>query len=92
VALSDTHARGSGFWAPREEMARFSLLPLEVIFVLLAASAAFTVSAAAGLGGSLILVPALALVLGRKKASRSPHSCSRSTMWSRCSPIGGPSH
>jgi len=33
----------------------------------MAASAAFTVSAAAGLGGSLILVPALALVLGTKE-------------------------
>lgn len=43
------------------------ILSLEVIFVLLAASAAFTVSAAAGLGGSLILVPALALVLGTKE-------------------------
>lgn len=42
-------------------------LTLEVILVLLAASAAFTVSAAAGLGGSLILVPALALVLGTKE-------------------------
>lgn len=41
--------------------------PLEVILVLLAASAAFTVSASAGLGGSLILVPALALVLGTKE-------------------------
>jgi uncharacterized membrane protein YfcA len=37
------------------------------MLVLLAASAAFTVSAAAGLGGSLILVPALALVLGTKE-------------------------
>lgn len=43
------------------------ILSLEVVFVLLAASAAFTVSAAAGLGGSLILVPALALVLGTKE-------------------------
>ena len=34
---------------------------------MVAASAAFTVSAAAGLGGSLILVPALALVLGTKE-------------------------
>ncbi|CAA9282739.1 MAG: hypothetical protein AVDCRST_MAG93-3301, partial [uncultured Chloroflexia bacterium] len=42
-------------------------MPLEVIFVLLATSAAFTISAAAGLGGSLILVPALALVLGTKE-------------------------
>lgn len=44
------------------------MLPVEeVILVILAASAAFTVSAAAGLGGSLILVPALALVLGTKE-------------------------
>lgn len=41
--------------------------PAELIFVFLAASAAFTTSAAAGLGGSLILVPALALVLGPKE-------------------------
>ena len=41
--------------------------PAELVFVFLAASAAFTVSAAAGLGGSLILVPALALVLGTKE-------------------------
>jgi uncharacterized membrane protein YfcA len=67
VALSNTHALGSGFSVSGEEMARFPLLPLEIIFVLLAASAAFTVSAAAGLGGSLILVPALALVLGTKE-------------------------
>jgi uncharacterized membrane protein YfcA len=39
----------------------------EIVFVLAAAGAAFTVSAAAGLGGSLILVPALALVLGAKE-------------------------
>ncbi|MGH3145150.1 MAG: TSUP family transporter [Rubrobacter sp.] len=42
-------------------------ISLEVVFILLAASAAFTLSAAAGLGGSLILVPALALVLGPKE-------------------------
>lgn len=41
--------------------------PVEIALVLLAASAAFTVSASAGLGGSLILVPALALVLGTKE-------------------------
>ncbi len=41
--------------------------PLEIVLVLLAAGAAFTVSASAGLGGSLILVPALALVLGTKE-------------------------
>lgn len=41
--------------------------PVEVALVLLAASAAFTISASAGLGGSLILVPALALLLGTKE-------------------------
>lgn len=40
---------------------------LELLLVLFAAGAAFTTSAAAGLGGSLILVPALALVLGVKE-------------------------
>jgi uncharacterized membrane protein YfcA len=40
---------------------------LEFVLVLFAAGAAFTTSAAAGLGGSLILVPALALVLGTKE-------------------------
>lgn len=39
---------------------------LVVLTVLLAVAAAFTVSASAGFGGSLILVPALALVLGTK--------------------------
>jgi uncharacterized protein len=43
------------------------LSPAEAGLVLLAASAAFTVSASAGLGGSLILVPALSLVLGVKE-------------------------
>jgi uncharacterized membrane protein YfcA len=38
-----------------------------LILTLMAVVAAFTVSAAAGLGGSLILVPALALVLGTKE-------------------------
>jgi uncharacterized protein len=41
--------------------------PFEVALVLLAASAAFTISASAGLGGSLVLVPSLALVLGTKE-------------------------
>jgi uncharacterized membrane protein YfcA len=40
--------------------------PLLVPLVLVAVAAAFAVSAAAGFGGSLILVPALALVLGTK--------------------------
>jgi len=40
---------------------------VELAFVLAASAAAFTTSAAAGLGGSLILVPALALVLGAKE-------------------------
>jgi uncharacterized membrane protein YfcA len=40
---------------------------LELVLVVSAAGAAFTTSAAAGLGGSLILVPALALVLGTKE-------------------------
>ena len=39
----------------------------EVVLVLLAAGAAFTTSAASGLGGSLVLVPALALLLGTKE-------------------------
>lgn len=43
------------------------MAPGEVAFVLVAASAAFTLSAAAGLGGSLLLVPAMALVLGAKE-------------------------
>ncbi len=37
------------------------------LLVLLAVAAAFTLSAAAGFGGSIILVPALALVLGTKE-------------------------
>ena len=40
--------------------------PIAVLLVLLAVSAAFAVSAAAGFGGSLILVPALALLLDTK--------------------------
>lgn len=40
---------------------------LELMLVVAAAAGAFTVSASAGLGGSLILVPALALVLGAKE-------------------------
>ena len=43
-------------------------MPPEIAgLVVLAAFAAFTVSASAGLGGSLILVPALALALGTKE-------------------------
>lgn len=38
-----------------------------VLLVLVAAAVSFTVSASAGLGGSLILVPTLALVLGTKE-------------------------
>jgi uncharacterized membrane protein YfcA len=38
-----------------------------MLLVLVAAAVSFTVSAAAGLGGSLILVPTLALVLGTKE-------------------------
>lgn len=41
--------------------------PLVVIPVLIAVVAAFMLSASAGLGGSLILVPTLALVLGTKE-------------------------
>lgn len=41
--------------------------PGVILLVLVAAAVSFTVSAAAGLGGSLILVPALALVLGTKE-------------------------
>jgi len=40
--------------------------PLVIAATLVAVAAAFAVSASAGLGGSLILVPALALVLGTK--------------------------
>lgn len=40
--------------------------PWTIVVVLLAVATAFTVSAAAGFGGSLILVPALALLLGTK--------------------------
>jgi uncharacterized membrane protein YfcA len=39
---------------------------ITLVAVLVAVAAAFTVSASAGFGGSLILVPALALVLGTK--------------------------
>jgi uncharacterized protein len=39
---------------------------LELLAVLVAVALAFTVSASAGFGGSLILVPALALMLGTK--------------------------
>lgn len=39
----------------------------DFVLALVAAFAAFTLSAAAGLGGSLILVPALALILGTKE-------------------------
>jgi len=41
--------------------------PWIFVFALVAAAASFTVSASAGLGGSLILVPSLALVLGTKE-------------------------
>jgi uncharacterized protein len=40
---------------------------LSVALMLLATGVSFTVSASAGLGGSLVLVPALALVLGTKE-------------------------
>lgn len=40
-----------------------------VVLVMLAVAAAFLVSASAGFGGSLILVPALALVLGTKSGT-----------------------
>ena len=40
---------------------------LEIAAVLTAILASFTVSASAGLGGSLILVPSLALVMGSKE-------------------------
>ena len=43
------------------------MTPLEYALVVAAVVAAFVVSASAGLGGSLILVPALALVLGTKE-------------------------
>ena len=48
------------------------IFSLEVIFVLLAASAAFTVSVAAGLGGSLILEPSLHLLAHDPLLSRLP--------------------
>ncbi len=41
--------------------------PLIAVLTLVAVAAAFAVSASAGLGGSLILVPTLALVLGTKE-------------------------
>ena len=41
--------------------------PLAVVATLVAVAVAFAVSASAGLGGSLILVPTLALVLGTKE-------------------------
>jgi uncharacterized membrane protein YfcA len=41
--------------------------PLVAVLTLVAVAAAFAVSASAGLGGSLILVPTLALVLGTKE-------------------------
>ncbi len=41
--------------------------PWVVVATLIAVAAAFTVSASAGLGGSLILVPTLALALGTKE-------------------------
>jgi uncharacterized membrane protein YfcA len=44
-----------------------SLEPWEIILTLVAVAVSFTVSASAGFGGSLILVPALALVLGTKE-------------------------
>lgn len=42
---------------------------LEVALVLVAVAASFVVSSSAGLGGSLILVPALALALGTKEGA-----------------------
>ena len=41
--------------------------PWVFVFALVAAAVSFTVSASAGLGGSLVLVPSLALVLGTKE-------------------------
>lgn len=41
--------------------------PIVAVLTLVAVAAAFAVSASAGLGGSLILVPTLALVLGTKE-------------------------
>ena len=41
--------------------------PLVVVITLAAVAVAFAVSASAGLGGSLVLVPTLALVLGTKE-------------------------
>jgi len=43
------------------------LEPWVFVFALIAAAVSFTVSASAGLGGSLVLVPSLALVLGTKE-------------------------
>jgi len=43
------------------------LEPWVFVFALVAAAVSFTVSASAGLGGSLVLVPSLALVLGTKE-------------------------
>lgn len=40
---------------------------LELAFIVVAAGLAFTVSASAGLGGSLLLVPVLVLILGAKE-------------------------
>ncbi|HEX6255803.1 MAG TPA: sulfite exporter TauE/SafE family protein [Euzebyales bacterium] len=42
------------------------MTPLAAVLALVAVFSSFTVSAAAGLGGSLILVPALALIIGTK--------------------------
>jgi hypothetical protein len=41
--------------------------PWVFVFALAAAAVSFTVSASAGLGGSLVLVPSLALILGTKE-------------------------
>ncbi len=44
-----------------------SVAVLELAFIVLAAGAAFTVSASVGLGGSLLLVPVLVLILGARE-------------------------
>lgn len=49
--------------------------------VFLAVAAAFLLSASAGFGGSLILVPTLALVLGTKSGGRWLPSSSPPTTW-----------
>lgn len=44
-------------------------MALQITFVLIVIALAFAVSASAGFGGSLVLVPALALVLGTKQGT-----------------------